>query len=75
MEPMTLGSPTHSPSGSPNVGYLPPFLLGELNPPTLSSLSPRPNSLSPTKGRSLAFGEYLNHNIFVACSFRFVIEC
>ncbi|XP_045446048.1 nucleoporin Nup35 [Melitaea cinxia] len=56
MEPMTLGSPTHSPSGSPNVGYLPPFLLGELNPPTLSSLSPRPNSLSPTKGRSLAFG-------------------
>lgn len=53
---MTLGSPTHSPSGSPNVGYLPPFLLGELNPPTLSSLSPRPNSLSPTKGRSLAFG-------------------
>ncbi|CAH2106972.1 unnamed protein product [Euphydryas editha] len=56
MEPMTLGSPTHSPSGSPNVGYLPPFLLGEINPPTLSSLSPRPNSLSPTKGRSLAFG-------------------
>nr|XP_026490073.1 nucleoporin Nup35 [Vanessa tameamea]XP_026490074.1 nucleoporin Nup35 [Vanessa tameamea] len=56
MEPMTLGSPTHSPSGSPNVGYLPPFLLGEINPPPLSSLSPRPNSLSPTKGRSLAFG-------------------
>lgn len=56
MEPMTLGSPTHSPSGSPNVGYLPPFLLGEINPPTLSTLSPRPNSLSPTKGRSLAFG-------------------
>lgn len=57
---MTLGSPTHSPSGSPNVGYLPPFLLGEINPPTLSTLSPRPNSLSPTKGRSgLAFGEYL----------------
>lgn len=57
MEPMALGSPTHSPSGSPNVGYLPPFLLGEINPPTLSSLSPRPNSLSPTKGRSLAFGK------------------
>ncbi|CAG9560751.1 unnamed protein product [Danaus chrysippus] len=56
MEPMTLGSPTHSPSGSPNVGYLPPFLLGEINPPTISSLSPRTNSLSPTKGRSLAFG-------------------
>ncbi|XP_068630395.1 nucleoporin Nup35 [Battus philenor] len=52
MEPMTLGSPTHSPSGSPNVGYLPPFLLGEINPPT----TPRTNSLSPTKGRSLAFG-------------------
>ncbi|CAF4904557.1 unnamed protein product [Pieris macdunnoughi] len=52
MEPMALGSPTHSPSGSPNVGYLPPFLLGEINPPT----TPRTNSLSPTKGRSLAFG-------------------
>lgn len=49
---MTLGSPTHSPSNSPNVGYLPPFLLGEINPPT----TPRTNSLSPTKGRSLAFG-------------------
>lgn len=49
---MTLGSPTHSPSGSPNVGYLPPFLLGEINPPT----TPRTNSLSPTKGRNLAFG-------------------
>lgn len=53
MEPMTLGSPPHSPSGSPNVGYLPPFLLGEINPPT----TPRTNSLSPTKGRSLAFGK------------------
>lgn len=53
MEPMTLGSPTHSPSGSPNVGYLPPFLLGELNPPT----TPRTNSLSPTKSRNLAFGK------------------
>lgn len=52
MEPMTLGSPTHSPSGSPNVGYLPPFLLGEINPPS----TPRTNSLSPTKGRNLAFG-------------------
>ncbi|KAL4704004.1 hypothetical protein ACJJTC_018044 [Scirpophaga incertulas] len=52
MEPMTLGSPPHSPSGSPNVGYLPPFLLGEINPPT----TPRTNSLSPTKGRNLAFG-------------------
>ncbi|XP_023940278.1 nucleoporin Nup35 [Bicyclus anynana] len=56
MEPMTLGSPTHSPSGSPNVGYLPPFLLGEINPPTMTPMSPRTNSLSPTKGRSLAFG-------------------
>lgn len=55
MEPMTLGSPTHSPSNSPNVGYLPPFLLGEINPPT----TPRTNSLSPTKGRSLAFGKLL----------------
>ncbi|XP_045493022.1 nucleoporin Nup35 [Colias croceus] len=52
MEPMALGSPTHSPSGSPNVGYLPPFLLGEINPPT----TPRTNSLSPTKARNLAFG-------------------
>lgn len=69
MEPMTLGSPTHSPSGSPNVGYLPPFLLGELNPPTLSSLSPRPNSLSPTKGRSLAFGEYLLKSYYICSVF------
>lgn len=53
MEPMTLGSPTHSPSGSPNVGYLPPFLLGEINAPS----TPRTNSLSPTKGRTLAFGK------------------
>lgn len=51
---MTLGSPTHSPSGSPNVSYLPPYLLGEINPPT----TPRTNSLSPTKGRNLAFGEF-----------------
>ncbi|GBP45046.1 Nucleoporin Nup35 [Eumeta japonica] len=52
MEPMTLGSPSNSPSGSPNVGYLPPFLLGEITVP----VSPRPISVSPTKGRSLAFG-------------------
>lgn len=52
---MTLGSPTHSPSGSPNVGFLPPFLLGEINPPS----TPRTNSLSPTKGRNLAFGKSL----------------
>ncbi|KAM3961582.1 nucleoporin 35 [Aphomia sociella] len=58
MEPMTLGSPTHSPSGSPNVGYLPPFLLGEINPPA----TPRTNSLSPTKGRSLAFGSPTSPN-------------
>ncbi|XP_041976396.1 nucleoporin Nup35 [Aricia agestis] len=56
MEPMTLGSPPHSPSSSPNVGYLPPFLLGEINPPPLGGMSPRTNSLSPTKGRNLAFG-------------------
>lgn len=63
MEPMTLGSPTHSPSGSPNVGYLPPFLLGEINPPT----TPRTNSLSPTKGRNLAFGKSLKdlHKMFL----------
>ncbi|CAG9784815.1 unnamed protein product [Diatraea saccharalis] len=52
MEPMTLGSPPHSPSGSPNMSYLPPFLLGEINPPT----TPRTNSLSPTKGRNVGFG-------------------
>lgn len=59
MEPMTLGSPTHSPSGSPNVGYLPPFLLGEINAPA----TPRINSLSPTKGRALAFGKICIKNI------------
>ncbi|XP_077291284.1 nucleoporin 35 [Arctopsyche grandis] len=52
MEPMTLGSPTHSPPGSPNTSFLPPFLMGEFNQPS----TPRTGSLSPTKGRTLAFG-------------------
>lgn len=56
MEPMTLGSPTHSPSGSPIISYMPPFLMGEINAPT----TPRTNSLSPTKGRNLAFGSPTN---------------
>ncbi|KFB49118.1 AGAP008619-PA-like protein [Anopheles sinensis] len=44
MEPMTLGSPS-GPGGS-SAGYLPSFLMGD--PPT----TPRPNTLSPTRGRS-----------------------
>lgn len=49
MEPMTLGSPSGSPSVS-SSGYLPSFLMGDT--PT----TPRANTLSPTKGRSsLAF--------------------
>lgn len=70
MEPMTLGSPTHSPSGSPNVSYLPPFLLGEINPPSLAGLSPRTNSLSPTKGRSVAFGNIFR---FICTSLYYLI--
>lgn len=52
MEPMTLGSPTHSPPGSPNTSYLPPFLMGEFNQPS----TPRTGSLSPTKRSPFAFG-------------------
>lgn len=53
MEPMALGSPAGSPStGSPS-NYLPSYLMGESN----ISVTPRNNTLSPTKGRTLAFGE------------------
>ncbi|EDS33036.1 nucleoporin NUP53 [Culex quinquefasciatus] len=49
MEPMTLGSPSGSPSVS-SSGYLPSFLMGD------QQTTPRANTLSPTKGRSsLAF--------------------
>lgn len=51
MEPMTLGSPGASPANNSN-SYLPPFLMGESNPSSM----PRNNTLSPTKGRALAFG-------------------
>lgn len=55
MEPMTLGSPpSGSPSGSNSSGFLPSYLMGETNVPT----TPRNNTLSPTKGRPLAFGNY-----------------
>ncbi|EAA10168.4 AGAP008619-PA [Anopheles gambiae str. PEST] len=49
MEPMTLGSPSGSSlSGAAGAGpgYLPSFLMGD--PPS----TPRPNTLSPTRGRS-----------------------
>uniref|UniRef100_A0A182P4A5 Nucleoporin NUP35 n=1 Tax=Anopheles epiroticus TaxID=199890 RepID=A0A182P4A5_9DIPT len=50
MEPMTLGSPSGSSlsgaTGAGGTGYLPSFLMGD--PPT----TPRPNTLSPTRGRS-----------------------
>lgn len=49
MEPMTLGSPG-SPSQSA-ANFLPSFLMGESNVP----ITPRNNTLSPTKGRTLAF--------------------
>lgn len=52
MEPMTLGSP-----GSPsnNSGFLPAFLIGEQLSP---AATPRNATISPTKGRSLAFGQH-----------------
>lgn len=50
MEPMTLGSPS-SPSGAANSSYLPSYLMGEPN----TIATPRTNTLSPTKGRTLAF--------------------
>lgn len=70
MEPMTLGSPTHSPSSSPNVGYLPPFLLGEVNAPS----TPRTNSLSPTKARTLAFGTYYYFVMLIITFINFLIS-
>lgn len=50
MEPMALGSPS---SPSPGSTYLPSFLMGESN----TSTAPRSNTLSPSKGRALAFGK------------------
>lgn len=47
---MTLGSPS-SPSASSPSNYLPSYLMGESNTMT----TPRTNTLSPTKGRALAF--------------------
>lgn len=52
MEPMALGSPTSSPS----TNYLPSYLMGESSVIT----TPRTNTFSPTKGRSLAFGGKLS---------------
>ncbi|XP_055680772.1 nucleoporin Nup35 isoform X1 [Lutzomyia longipalpis] len=55
MEPMTLGSPAGSPVGggmTPGSGFLPAFLIGEQNTPQ----TPRNATISPGKGRSLAFG-------------------
>uniref|UniRef100_A0A1L8DY11 Nucleoporin NUP53 n=1 Tax=Nyssomyia neivai TaxID=330878 RepID=A0A1L8DY11_9DIPT len=53
MEPMTLGSPAGSPVGlAPGSAFLPAFLIGEQNTPT----TPRNTTLSPEKGRSIAFG-------------------
>lgn len=50
---MTLGSPS-SPSGPTGGNYLPSYLMGEPNTMT----APRTNTLSPTKGRTLAFCMY-----------------
>lgn len=47
---MTLGSPS-SPSAASASNYLPSYLMGEPNVMTV----PRTNTLSPTKGRTLAF--------------------
>lgn len=49
---MALGSPVGSPSPSTPSNYLPSYLMGESN----IAVAPRSNTLSPTKGRSLAFG-------------------
>lgn len=49
---MTLGSPTGSPLPAAN-NFMPSFLMGESTIPT----TPRNNTLSPTKGRSLAFAQ------------------
>lgn len=54
MEPMTLGSPNGPPSPATNNPYLPAFLMGE----SVIVHTPRNNTLSPTKGRTLAFGNY-----------------
>lgn len=55
MEPMALGSPAGSPSAQgPVSNYLPSYLMGESN----IVVAPRSNTLSPTKGRTLAFGIY-----------------
>ncbi|XP_031628967.1 nucleoporin Nup35 [Contarinia nasturtii] len=50
MEPMTLGSPS-SPSTANTTNFLPSYLMGEPN----TMIAPRTNTLSPTKGRTLAF--------------------
>lgn len=60
MEPMTLGSPS-SPSAANTSNFLPSYLMGE--PSTM--IAPRTNTLSPTKGRTLAFCK-LNKN-FLSC--------
>lgn len=52
---MALGSPSGSPSTGPGSNYLPSYLMGEPN----VMAAPRNNTLSPTKGRSLAFGMLL----------------
>lgn len=52
MEPMTLGSPSSPSAQSSN--FLPSYLMGEPNAIT----TPRTNTLSPTKGRALAFSMY-----------------
>lgn len=49
---MTLGSPSGSPLPTAN-NFMPSFLMGESTIPT----TPRNNTLSPTKGRSLAFAQ------------------
>lgn len=74
MEPMTLGSPS-SPSAANTSNYLPSYLMGEPNTMT----APRTNTLSPTKGRALAFCKFvpfeLNRNGLCDNDFqRFLID-
>lgn len=68
MEPMTLGSPTNSPSQSP---FLPAFLMGEPSTPqatrtnTLSPIKGHNFTLSPTTGSQLLSPDYQNRsNVF-----------
>lgn len=67
MEPMTLGSPS-SPSAANASNYLPSYLMGE---PSVMA-APRTNTLSPTKGRALAFCKLID---WTNCCWNFTCTC